>query len=88
MPLRKARAKETSEDVVDLVFEWLVRDFSTLALDLHGKASSTPEQQAWVLAHLRKPVIDRERDARILRAGARAGRRVRHAVTAMAVAFC
>ncbi|MEJ7891308.1 MAG: hypothetical protein WKF94_01530 [Solirubrobacteraceae bacterium] len=26
---------------------------------------STPEQQAWVLAHLRKPVIDRERDARI-----------------------
>ena len=51
--------------VVDLVFEWLVRDFSTLALDLHGKASSTPEQQQWVLETIRKPVIDAARDEAI-----------------------
>jgi acyl-CoA dehydrogenase len=63
--LEEAGAQETSEDVVDSMFEWLVRDFSRLALDLHGKASSTPEQQQWVLDSIRKPVIDPEREDRI-----------------------
>ena len=63
--LEEARAQETPADVIDLVFEWLVRDFSTLALDLHGKASSTPEQQRWVLDTIRKPKIDPEREERI-----------------------
>jgi acyl-CoA dehydrogenase len=63
--LEEAGAQETSEDVVDLVFEWLVRDFSRLALELHGKASSTPEQQQWALDSIRKPAIDPEREDRI-----------------------
>jgi acyl-CoA dehydrogenase len=63
--LEQAQFAETPEDVVDLVFETLVRDFSTIAIDIHGKASSTPEQQAWVLEHLRKPVIDEDRNERI-----------------------
>jgi len=63
--LEEAGSQETPDDVVDLVFEWLVRDFSRLALDLHGKASSTPEQQQWVLDSIRKPVIDPEREDRI-----------------------
>jgi alkylation response protein AidB-like acyl-CoA dehydrogenase len=63
--LEEAGMQETPDDVVDLVFEWLVRDFSRLALDLHGKASSTPEQQQWVLDSIRKPVIDAEREDRI-----------------------
>jgi acyl-CoA dehydrogenase len=63
--LEEAGAQRTPEDVVDLVFEWLVRDFSRLALELHGKAASTPEQQQWVLDSIRKPVIDTEREDRI-----------------------
>jgi acyl-CoA dehydrogenase len=63
--LEEAGAQRTPEDVVDLVFEWLVRDFSRLALELHGKATSTPEQQQWVLDSIRKPVIDTERADRI-----------------------
>jgi acyl-CoA dehydrogenase len=63
--LEQAQLSDTPADVVDLVFETLVRDFSTTSVDLLGKASSTEAQQAWVLAHLRKPVIDLERDARI-----------------------
>ena len=63
--LEEAQLSDTPQDVVDLVFEWLVRDFSTLALDLHGKASSTPEQQQWVLETIRKPVIDAARDEAI-----------------------
>ena len=33
-------------DTVDQIFDVLVRDFSAYATTLHGKASSTPEQQA------------------------------------------
>ena len=62
---RAGAAHDTPADVVDLVFETLIRDFSTTSLDLLGKASSTDAQQAWVLEHVRKPVIDTERDDRI-----------------------
>ncbi len=63
--LEEAQVEATPADVIDLVFEWLVRDFSTLALELYGKASSTPEQQEWVLETIRKPAIDVEREERI-----------------------
>ena len=63
--LEEAGMQETPRDIVDLVFEWLVRDFSRLAIDLHGKASSTPEQQQWVLDSIRKPVVDSEREGRV-----------------------
>lgn len=63
--LEQARTEGTSEDVVDLIFETLVRDFTTYAVELHGKASSTGAQQEWVLQSMRKPVIDEERGERI-----------------------
>jgi acyl-CoA dehydrogenase len=63
--LEQAELSETEEDVVDLLFEWLVRDFTAYAIDLHGKASSTEAQQEWVVSSIRKPVIDAERDERI-----------------------
>ena len=63
--LEEAELEGSPADVVDLVFEWLVRDFSRLALDLHGKSSSTAEQQQWVVDSIRKPVIDPEREDRI-----------------------
>jgi acyl-CoA dehydrogenase len=63
--LEEAQIQGTPADVVDLVFETLVRDFSTGVIDLHGKASSTGEQQAWALSSVRKPVIDEARSDRI-----------------------
>jgi len=63
--LEQAELTETPEDVVDLIFEWLVRDFAGYAIDLHGKASSTPEQQDWALGSVRKPAIDPARDERM-----------------------
>jgi hypothetical protein len=63
--LEQAQRDGTPADVVDLVFETLVRDFSTCVIDLHGKASSTPEQQDWALSAVRKPVIDEARGERI-----------------------
>jgi acyl-CoA dehydrogenase len=52
-------------DVVDSIFEIFVRDFSVLAIELHGKASSTEAQQRWALANVRKPVIDTGRFERV-----------------------
>lgn len=63
--LEQAQLEQTPADIVDQIFESLVRDFSVLATDLHGKASSTPEQQQWVVDHIRKPVIDSERSERV-----------------------
>jgi hypothetical protein len=63
--LEQAQLDETPDDVVDHVFEMLVRDFSTTAVDLHGKASSTEAQQRWALDSIRKPVVDEPRSERI-----------------------
>ena len=63
--LEQAQIEHTAQDIVDLVFETLVRDFSTTAIELHGKDSSTEAQQAWAVANVRKPVIDSERSDRV-----------------------
>ena len=52
-------------DLVDQIFDVLVRDFSAYAVDLHGKASSTKAQQAWALEHVRKPAAGTGRYDRV-----------------------
>ena len=63
--LEQAQLADTSADVIDAVFETLVRDFSTTAIELHGKASSTKAQQDWALGVVRKPLTDAARAERI-----------------------
>jgi acyl-CoA dehydrogenase len=63
--LEQAQIDDTPPDIVDLVFETLVRDFSETAIDLHGKASSTDAQQKWALGSVRKPAIDEVRGDRV-----------------------
>ena len=63
--LEQAELDDTPADIVDLVFETLVRDFSATAVELHGKASSTEAQQRWAIQTVRKPVIDESRSERI-----------------------
>jgi alkylation response protein AidB-like acyl-CoA dehydrogenase len=63
--LEQAELAEVERDIVDLVFETLVRDFSATAIELHGKASSTDAQQSWALGSVRKPVVDEPRDDRV-----------------------
>ena len=77
--LEQAQLDETPPDVVDLVFETLVRDFSATAIELHGKASSTEAQQQWALEQ--RPQAGHRRGAGRpdLRRGPRARRRVRDA---------
>ena len=52
-------------DLVDQIFDVLVRDFSAYAVDLHGKASSTKAQQLWALEYVRKPAAGTDRYDRV-----------------------
>jgi acyl-CoA dehydrogenase len=63
--LEQAKLTEVDDDVIDEIFHVLVRDFSSHATELHGKASATEGQADWALAHIRRPVTDTSRFARV-----------------------
>ncbi|WP_406045601.1 acyl-CoA dehydrogenase [Micromonospora sp. NBC_00898] len=63
--LEQAELTGLDGDVLDEIFDLLVRDFSAHATELHGKAATTQEQAAWALAHVRRPVQDADRTARV-----------------------
>ncbi|MEV0668608.1 acyl-CoA dehydrogenase family protein [Mycobacterium sp. NPDC050441] len=54
-----------SDDLVDQIFDFQIRDFSGYAIALHGKPSSTPAQQEWAMSAVRKPVVDADRFGRV-----------------------
>jgi acyl-CoA dehydrogenase len=47
-----------SDDLVNMIFEVMVRDFSGYALQIYSKASSTPAQMEAALQMIKKPVRD------------------------------
>ncbi len=63
--LEQAALSGLDEDLVDQIFDVLVRDFSAYAVDLHGKASSTKAQQLWALEIVRKPASGTDRYDRV-----------------------
>ncbi|GHH62617.1 acyl-CoA dehydrogenase [Kitasatospora indigofera] len=63
--LEQAELTGLDGDLLDEIFDVLVRDFSTHATELHGKSGAGEEQAAWALAHLRRPVADAGRSARV-----------------------
>ena len=63
--LEQAELTGLDRDLVDQIFDVQVRDFSSYAVALHGKPSSTPGQQAWALSAVRKPAADAARFHRV-----------------------
>jgi len=63
--LEQADLIDLDRDLVDQIFDFQLRDFSAYAVALHGKPSSTPAQQEWALAAVRRPVADADRFARV-----------------------
>ncbi len=63
--LEQAELTGLDRDLVDQIFDIQIRDFSAYAIALHGKPSSTPAQQEWALAAVRKPVADSARFDRV-----------------------
>ncbi len=63
--LENARIYDIGDDLVDQIFDFMVRDLSKFALDLHGKSSATPQQVDYCRKMIRRPASNPERHARI-----------------------
>jgi acyl-CoA dehydrogenase len=63
--LEQALLVDLDRDLTDQIFDVQIRDFSAYAVALHGKPSSTTDQQKWALAAVRKPVADAHRFDRV-----------------------
>ncbi|MEW5783962.1 MAG: acyl-CoA dehydrogenase [Bacillota bacterium] len=63
--LENARLYGLEADLVDQIFDFMVRDFSKYALQLYSKPSSTADQTAYFMKLIRKPAADEGRYRRI-----------------------
>jgi len=63
--LENANIYDISDDVVDQIFDFMVRDFSRHALNLYSKPSSNDTQMAACLEMIRKPVSGDGRYGRV-----------------------
>jgi acyl-CoA dehydrogenase len=63
--IENAKIKGLADDILDQMFDVMVRDFSKFALQLYSKTSSTDKQMAICLEMIRKPVVDQDRFKRV-----------------------
>jgi acyl-CoA dehydrogenase len=63
--LEMAKMREEGTDLVDQIFDFMVRDFSKFALQLYSKPSSTEAQMEFCLKMIRKPFHDEARFLRV-----------------------
>ena len=56
-----------ADDLLDQIFDFMIRDFSKYALQLYAKTGSTPQQMALCLKMIRKPAVHLERFEKIWR---------------------
>lgn len=63
--LQQARLAGVDDDLLDSIFEVLVRDVSACALTLQNKPQVSPDQQKAAAAIIRRPAYDPERTARV-----------------------
>ena len=63
--LEQAALTGLDDDIIDQIFDFQIRDFSTYAVALHSKPSSTQTQQDWTVGAIRKPVSDAGRFERV-----------------------
>lgn len=64
--LELAQHENLSEDLIDQIFDFMVRDFSRYALQLYSKTSSTEVQMELCLKMIRKPIANPDRFERVL----------------------
>jgi acyl-CoA dehydrogenase len=59
--LEEAKILDMDIDLIDQIFEFMVRDFSKFAVDLYGRQGLTEEQAKWVPKLIRKANPDFKR---------------------------
>lgn len=65
--LENASLMKVENDMVDQIFDFMVRDFSKFALQLYSKPSSSTRQMEFCLRMVRKPAVDAARYQRVLK---------------------
>ena len=63
--IENASLMNVDNDLVDQIFDFMVKDFSKFALQLYSKPSCTDAQMEYCLKMIRKPVKDLERYERV-----------------------
>jgi acyl-CoA dehydrogenase len=63
--IEKAQIEVVEDDIMDQIFDFMVRDFSKFALQLYSKTGSTEQQMELCLKMIKKPVNDLERFNRV-----------------------
>jgi acyl-CoA dehydrogenase len=63
--LENAHIYQVGADIIDQIFDVLVRDLSRFAVQLHGKPSTTAAQMDYCMKMIRKPVVDEARYQRV-----------------------
>jgi len=63
--LENAKIYHIPVEVLEQIFDFMVRDFSGYALELHNKPSSTEAQMEFARKMIRKPVVDEARYQKI-----------------------
>jgi acyl-CoA dehydrogenase len=63
--LENANIYSVNDDLLDQIFDFLVRDFSRHALNIYSKAISTPKQMEHCQRMIRKPTVDTARFGRV-----------------------
>ncbi len=65
--VESAAIEKVDDDLLDQIFDFMVRDFSRYALDIYSKNSATEKQQAICLKMIKKPVKNMERFEKVLK---------------------
>ena len=63
--IEKTKIDAVGDDIVDQIFDFMVRDFSRFALQLYSKTSSTPKQMEISMKMIKKPTVNPERFNRV-----------------------
>jgi acyl-CoA dehydrogenase len=64
--LENAALLEIEDDIIDQIFDFMVRDLSKFAMQLYSKPSSTEQQMLYCTKLLRKAHVDNDRYQRVL----------------------
>lgn len=63
--LEQARLEKSEDDLIEQIFDFMIRDFSKFALQLSQKASSSLIQQLICKRMIKRPVVDSARHTRV-----------------------
>ena len=63
--LENAKIYNIEDDIVDQIFDFMVRDFSKFALQMYSKTSSTRRQMKLCSMMIKKPIVNKDRFDRV-----------------------